>query len=191
MYNTETNGSPHRPKIRQRRSRSTDMCMWERHKCSHIHRETNKPDCMCTHIHTHSSDCSRKAESSGLVVCVTVAPHPGQRYSRRIRSLNFTRHSSRHCRYAIFSTAHTPGTRSFSDKCCLNHILSVWHTWTNFCESGLLNHSKYLWWDDTFYWMFPTVLGWDSWAPAQVCCWVYLDDRPWFATKFFKEIHYM
>lgn len=130
-YHTETSGSPDRRKTGQRRSRSSDMYMWERHTCSHIHKETNKPDCMCeTHIHTHSSDYSRKAESSGLVVCVTVAPHPGQRYSRRIRSLNFTRHSSRHCRYAIFSTAHTPDTHSCSDKCRLNHILSVWHIWT-------------------------------------------------------------
>lgn len=64
-----------------------------------------------TEKHT-SEQCSGEAESWGLVVCVTVAPHPGQRYSRRIRSLNFTRHSSRHNRYAIFSTAHTHQTHT-------------------------------------------------------------------------------
>ncbi len=59
------------------------------------------------YTYTHQQTAAGTLRSSGLVVCVTVAPHPGQRYSRRIRSLNFTRHSSRHGRYAIFSTAHT------------------------------------------------------------------------------------
>lgn len=127
-YHTETSGSLDRHKTGEA-DRQTWICERDIPAHTYIERQINQTVCVRhTHIHTHthSSDCSRKAESSGLVVCVTVAPHPGQRYSRRIRSLNFTRHSSRHCRYAIFSTAHTPDTHSCSDKCHLNHIFSVW-----------------------------------------------------------------
>lgn len=61
-HQTETSRSLHRSNIRQRRSRSTDMHMWDQHSCSHIHRQINQTALdweRHTYIHTHQTAAGR------------------------------------------------------------------------------------------------------------------------------------